>query len=311
MPIFSSQLGKVDGQTPQEGIKTLANHLRKIQEELEYRLMNLDSSNVTEIVLEDTSMTLGGKPIQNIIAEGGNYSALEQTVDGLRAIVANMETGMAHMLQMDASGVYIVDQNGNAVVIHGGQIDANTLNLKGYISFDDLTDGVATMSKINYAYNTADSAYGLAEAAYALAENAELPDYIHSTHISKAEIRSPSIFGGMFYATGRGKYTEAAYYLYDSWSASKGLGNQVGYLSYDDDGEGTTEEAAKRVLLTSTNGTALKIHAAGNMSLESGDKIYMMSKLVTANKLILTRSINFGASLPSSGTNGELFFVIA
>lgn len=456
IPIFASQLGKVEEQNPEKAVKTLANHLRKIQEELEYRLMHLDSSNVSEIDANSTSITLDGKPLKNVIidndrfssleqtidglyvtvsdqgqnisqlqvtangiatkvenqagqistlvqtADGlqtkvssleGNYSSLTQTTDGLQLKVSTLEgnvstlqqtangiqlsvsdldgrlstltqtasglqskvstlegnvstltqtatglqskvegvegsvsaltqtassltasvedltIGMGHMLKMDANGVYIVDKDGRAVTIQGGQVNAATLNLTGYISFNDLTDGNSVLGSINTAYNLADSAYGLAEAAYELAENGEWPDYIHTTYISNAEVRSPSIFGGMFYATGRGRYTEAAYYLYDSWSASKGLGNQVGYLSYDDDGAGTAEEAAERVLLTSTNGTALKLNAAGNMSLESGNRIYMMSTTVFGAPILLTSGYGFGTSLPSSGTPGQLFFL--
>lgn len=394
MPIFSSQLGKVEEQNPEKAVKTLANHLRKIQEELEYRLMNLDSSNINEIDADITNITKGGKPFTNTVTgETGDYSELEQTVEGLRStvfnnagyisqlqqtaasittqvqtldgrmtiweqtadsitsqvsaldgrvstlqqtaagfgsqvsdlngrmstveqtaenlriIVENIETGEYTGLRMDPTGVYIVDQNGNQVRIHGGQIDANSLNLKGHIAFSDLSDGNSVLGSINTAYNLADSAYGLAEAAYNLAENGEWPDYIHNTFISNVEVRSPSIYGGMFYATGRGRYTEAAFYLYDSWSASKGLGNQVGYLSYDDDGAGTAEEAAKRVLLTSTNGTALKLNAAGNMSLEAGNRIYMMTTTVYGAPILLTSGYGFGTALPSSGTPGQLFFL--
>lgn len=414
MPIFSSQLGKVESYNPEQSIKTMANHLRKIQEELEYRLMHLDSTNVSEIDANSTSITLDGKPLKNVIIDNDKFSSLEQTIDGLyvtvsdqgvnisqlqvtangiatkvenqagqistlvqtadglqtkvsslegnyssltqttdglqskvstlegnvstltqtatglqsrvegvegnvssltqtasslTATVQDMATGMGHMLKMDANGVYIVDKDGNAVTIHGGQIAANTLNLKGYISFGDLSDSNTILGTISNAYNLADSAYGLAEAAYNLAENGEWPDYIHNTYISNVEVRSPSIFGGMFYATGRGRYAEAAYYLYDSWSASKGLGNQVGYLSYDDDGEGTEAEADKRVLLTSTNGTALKINAAGNMSLESGGRIYMMSTTQFSAPIVLQSGYGFGTALPSSGTAGQLFFV--
>lgn len=393
MPIFSSQLGKVESYNPEQSIKTMANHLRKIQEELEYRLMHLDSTNVSEIDANSTSITLDGKPLKNVIIDNDKFSSLEQTIDGLyvtvsdqgvnisqlqvtangiatklenqagqistlvqtadglqtkvsslegnyssltqttdglqskvstlegnvssltqtasslTATVQDMATGMGHMLKMDANGVYIVDKDNNVVSIHGGQIAANTLNLKGYISFGDLSDSSTILGTISNAYNLADSAYGLAEAAYNLAENGEWPDYIHNTYISNVEVRSPSIFGGMFYATGRGRYSEAAYYLYDSWSASKGLGNQVGYLSYDDDGAGTTTEAAKRVLLTSTNGTALKLNAAGNMSLEAGNRIYMMTTTVFGAPLLLTSGYGYGTALPSSGTAGQLFFL--
>ena len=41
---------------PQEALKEMANHSRYIQEQLEYTLMNLDSSNVTEIDTDQTNI---------------------------------------------------------------------------------------------------------------------------------------------------------------------------------------------------------------------------------------------------------------
>lgn len=212
MPIFSSQLGKVESYNPEQSIKTMANHLRKIQEELEYRLMNLDSTNINEINVSDTNVLVEGKPIQNVLQDqDGNYSMLQhtveglssavadqfgqistlvQTADGLRTQVSNMEgnvstltqtanglqtqvTSLAgnvstltqtanglktqvsnmagdissleqtsnsvlatvydmqddvgHMLKLDSRGVYIVDNEGNRVSIHGGQLEAGTV----------------------------------------------------------------------------------------------------------------------------------------------------------------------------------------
>lgn len=175
MPIFSSQLGKVESYNPEQSIKTMANHLRKIQEELEYRLMNLDSTNINEINASDTNVLVDGKPIQNVLLDQeGNYSALEQTVNGLASTVANqagsisslqqtagslsasvsnLETGMGHMLKMDANGVYIVDQNGNAVTISGGQIDASTLtvnaaNITGTLAVGRIPSSIARTSQL-------------------------------------------------------------------------------------------------------------------------------------------------------------------
>lgn len=105
MPIFSSQLGKVESYNPEQSIKTMANHLRKIQEELEYRLMNLDSTNVGEIDLDLTNVLLNGQPIQNVLTDQeGNYSALEQTVNGLASTVANQD-GAISTLQQTAAGL--------------------------------------------------------------------------------------------------------------------------------------------------------------------------------------------------------------
>lgn len=57
MPIFNTQLGRINTDRPQEALKSMANHIRYIQEQLEYTLMNLDSSNVTEIEADKTNIT--------------------------------------------------------------------------------------------------------------------------------------------------------------------------------------------------------------------------------------------------------------
>ena len=48
MPIFTAQLGRVELSDPAVAVRQLANHIRSLQEQLEYTLMNLDSSNITE-----------------------------------------------------------------------------------------------------------------------------------------------------------------------------------------------------------------------------------------------------------------------
>ena len=47
--IFVQQLGKVDDMTPEAAVKAMERHIRYIQEQLEYTLSNLDSSNIREI----------------------------------------------------------------------------------------------------------------------------------------------------------------------------------------------------------------------------------------------------------------------
>lgn len=232
--IFSSQLKKLDGLSTEESLKAVSNHLRKMQEELEYRLSVLDSSNISEIDTDLTNVFTKGKNINNIISdqEGKTsqlqqsvdgfsvkiseyekgysewkqtvdgftatvsnyetkislwqqtvdgftsqvsnyekgYSAWQQTVDGFTAQVKDYETGystwsqtvdgfktqvskyesavtsyqqtvdnftwtvqnlqenLGTMLKLDASGLYIIDQNGNYVTISGSQIDASTIN---------------------------------------------------------------------------------------------------------------------------------------------------------------------------------------
>ena len=55
--IFTQTLQRIDAANPQEAIKKMANHLRYIQEQLEYTLSNLDSGNINEIDVDKTTIT--------------------------------------------------------------------------------------------------------------------------------------------------------------------------------------------------------------------------------------------------------------
>ena len=99
--IFSSQLGKLDGQTSEQAVKTIANHLRKVQEELEYRLGNLDSTNVTEI---DTGLTEMRGPLVQLIAE--NEEAVAQLIvagNEIRAEVSRELEGLSSTVSQTAT----------------------------------------------------------------------------------------------------------------------------------------------------------------------------------------------------------------
>ena len=57
MPVFTNQLRTIDYANSQEALKAMANHIRYIQEQLEYTLMNLDSSNITELNTDETNIS--------------------------------------------------------------------------------------------------------------------------------------------------------------------------------------------------------------------------------------------------------------
>lgn len=64
MAIFTSSLRNIDYTNPTQAVAQLANHVRQLQEELEYLLMNLDSSNISELNIAQTPlMSADGKPI--------------------------------------------------------------------------------------------------------------------------------------------------------------------------------------------------------------------------------------------------------
>lgn len=55
--IFTQSLQRIDPDKPQEAIKKLYNHMKYIQEQLEYTLLNLDSRNINEIDLKQTTVS--------------------------------------------------------------------------------------------------------------------------------------------------------------------------------------------------------------------------------------------------------------
>lgn len=55
--IFTQSLQRIDASNPTDAIKKMANHIKYIQEQLEYTLTNLDSNNIVEI---DTDKTVVG-----------------------------------------------------------------------------------------------------------------------------------------------------------------------------------------------------------------------------------------------------------
>lgn len=111
MPVFSRSLGSISANDP-NAIRLLANHIRIMQEELEYRLNNLDSSNINEINLDETEI-FSIKADKKIVFDAG------------------------HVLTIDSDGATIVDGDGNAVKISHGNLE-----LTGAITFADLDEDV-------------------------------------------------------------------------------------------------------------------------------------------------------------------------
>ena len=56
MAVFTTQLKQLNYNNPTEAVKQLANHILQLQEELEYVIMHLDSTNVSEINLGRTQV---------------------------------------------------------------------------------------------------------------------------------------------------------------------------------------------------------------------------------------------------------------
>ena len=114
----------MESMTPTEAVKHMANHIRYIQEQLEYTLMNLDSSNVTELNTSQTNITSG--------SGGSSFSGDSITLSGPNGEVfsAGMDSGMfrfklhgknnAQVMYMNSDGQLIITNNAT-IVLDGGE----------------------------------------------------------------------------------------------------------------------------------------------------------------------------------------------
>ena len=203
-------------------------------------------------------------------------------------------------LKTTVDGVTITDQSGTTKIkgssietasIATNAISADQVNLTGAISWADLDSNVR--AEIND-------------------RGDDNPSYIHSTYISQTKVISPHIYGGDLYATGQGNTsgTNPAFYMSDGVTGTGGNTTPnapKGWLCYDKNGAGTTQEAQNRVFLHSEPGVALKLDAGGDMSLEADDSIYLLSYLK------LRKGVNYGTAAQRDAItpeNGQIFFVV-
>jgi glutamate synthase domain-containing protein 3 len=123
MPIFNTQLRSMESMTPLEAVKHMANHIRYIQEQLEYTLMNLDSSNVTELNTDETNISSG--------SGGSSFSGDSIKLSGPNgeSFAAGMESGVfrfkvtgrngAQVMYMTSDGQLIITNNAT-ISVDGG-----------------------------------------------------------------------------------------------------------------------------------------------------------------------------------------------
>lgn len=303
MPIFTQSLRKVDMSNPSEAIKDMANHIRYIQEQLEYTLMNLDSGNIVSIDTDDTKLsgssitgvseltkTVNGLA-STVSIQGGNIaslqhtvsglsstvssysgsiSTLEQTANSLSASVKDLKSGEATYLRMDASGVSVVDGAGQAVTIGKGN-----LSLTGAIYWSDL--GADAQGQVN-------AANGAASSALSTAQQIANGTYYGGTFINGTSIYSPTIYGNVFNVMPRGASdTSGSFNIYGYYGAS-----QFQFLSIQ-----YAASTAPYINFTSPGGAYAQFnfsstHFYGSVCMPS----------------------SYGYSLPSSGSTGQVFFLL-
>ena len=247
---------------------------------------DIEAPESEEINHEYPYQDKGTRTIERKIAQSS--ASLKIDIDSIKAQVTDGQ-GNYTALTLRSDGLHVGNAQGT-VTIGSGSIHIPN----GEISFGDGTLNGALQAAYN---NSGD----------------DNPSYIHSTYISQTKVISPHIYGGDLYATGQGNTsgTNPAFYMSDGVTGTGGNTTPNaprGWLCYDKNGAGTTQEAQNRVFLHSVDGVAMKLEAGGNMSLEANDSIYLRSYLKLRN------GINYGTAAQRDAItpeNGQIFWVVS
>lgn len=124
MPIFTQSLQKIDYGNPTDAIKKVVNHLRYMQEQMEYTLYNLDSRNVTEIdtdktVITDSSGSTSIGSFIHLTGPNGESFTVGKNTNGKFEFAVNGKDGKQTMY-LNSSGELIITERTN-LTINGGK----------------------------------------------------------------------------------------------------------------------------------------------------------------------------------------------
>lgn len=123
MPIFTQSLQRIDTANTPDAIKKMANHIKYLQEQLEYTLLNLDSQNINEIDIDKTTITgsTGGTTLGTFIyltgSNGESFTA-GKNPEGQFEFTVKGKDGKQTMY-LNSSGELIITEHTN-LTIDGG-----------------------------------------------------------------------------------------------------------------------------------------------------------------------------------------------
>ena len=124
MPIFTQSLQKIDPSNTQDAIRKMAKHITHIQEQLEYKMYNLDSQNIREIDTDKTTITdsTGSANIGayiNLTGPNGESFSVGRNSNGNFEFVVKGKGG-TQTLYLDSSGNFVITKNAT-ITIDGGE----------------------------------------------------------------------------------------------------------------------------------------------------------------------------------------------
>lgn len=124
MPIFSKSLQRIDSENPKDAIKAISEHIRYMQEQLEFTLLALDSSNIAEIdtdktVISDSSGSTSIGSYIHLVGKNGERFSAGRNSKGKFEFSVKGKDGV-QVLYLDSSGKLIITENTN-LTIDGGE----------------------------------------------------------------------------------------------------------------------------------------------------------------------------------------------
>ena len=127
MPIFTQSLQRINENNPQEAIKKMANHIRYLQEQLEYTLLNLDSRNINETDVEKTTIidSTGSASIGSYIyltgANGESFTVGKNDKGNFEFVVKGKgEKDKNRLMHLNSSGELVITDKA-ILTIDGGE----------------------------------------------------------------------------------------------------------------------------------------------------------------------------------------------
>lgn len=124
MPIFTQSLQRINESNPQDAIKKMATHIKYIQEQLEYTLLNLDSRNINEIDIDKTTITdsTGSTSIGSYIhltgANGESFTVGKNEKGNFEFAVKGKDG--KQIMYLSGSGELIITEN-TILTVDGGE----------------------------------------------------------------------------------------------------------------------------------------------------------------------------------------------
>ena len=122
--IFTQSLQKIDEANPQEAIRKMANHIRYLQEQLEYTLLNLDSRNIAEIDTDKTTISSSTGSVSlgsyiNIAGANGESFTVGKNSRGQFEFSIKGKNG-TQTIYLDSSGELVITKSAN-LTLDGGE----------------------------------------------------------------------------------------------------------------------------------------------------------------------------------------------